>query len=90
MELQAGIDALSATPAFQEIRKLVIKAHDELVEVMVSGPSRGEGEYAKLAGAIEGLEGLEKLLKQIRSAAERGEKELRDEVESSRPRLEAV
>jgi hypothetical protein len=90
MELQAELDEICTRPAFQQIRSLMIEAHDELVADMVKGPAREAAEYAKQAGAILGLEGLELLLREIRSAAERGEDKLRAEAELSRPHLEAL
>lgn len=90
MELQAEVDDLLGRPAFQTLRSLLINAHDELVADMVTGPVREGAQYAKQAGAIEGLEGLEILLKEIRHAAARGEAKLRDDAERARPRLEAV
>jgi hypothetical protein len=90
LELQSEVEVLLEQPAFTAIRTLLIKAHDELVADMVSGPARAAEDYAKQAGAILGLESVELLLREIRSAAERGEAQLAAEAERTRPQMEAA
>lgn len=88
VELRAEVEHLVALPAFASIRSLLVEAHDELVADMVNGPVRDASDYAKQTGTILGLKGVESLIAEIRSSAARAEKELADEAEASRPRME--
>jgi hypothetical protein len=90
LELQAQIDDLCQHPAFQDLRSLLIGAHDELVADLVGGPALDGSDYAKQTGTALGLRSLEDLMGDIRGGAERAAKKLAAQAESQRSQMEVV
>ena len=88
IEMRQELEQLLERPCLRLVADCLTQSHDELVRWMVQGPAMSGKDYAKVAGTVDGLECFDRLIADIRHAADERQKQLAEEAERSRPHEE--